>query len=224
MKLTIILLALIVWMCAGQIGWAQYTNDAPGLRADAPSGLSRPGGSEIWENNRIGQGFRQGATHVGLSVEGGFGVKLGGAFEAHDLALERFEIGYMLSDVVAKNHWFRGNWEILGQVFGGMQYDPSLHYVVGVTPVLRYNFITRTRCVPFLDLAAGFAATDIGEPDLGSVFEFNLHGGPGVHYFFNQNTALTLQYKFLHLSNAGTHLPNLGANVNMFSIGLTYFF
>ena len=42
-----------------------------------------------------------------------------------------------------------------------------------MTPIVRYNFSTGTRFVPFVDGGSGISLTDIKEPDLSTVFQFH---------------------------------------------------
>jgi hypothetical protein len=144
--------------------------------------------------------------------------------QAHDLALARVNFGWIFTDVVADQHWYRGNWELLAEVFAGAQYRPDIDYVVGIGPVLRYNFATGSRWVPFIDGTAGVTATSIRAADLSTAFEFNLQAGVGTHYFFRENLAATLQYRFLHLSDANLKAPNLGVNDSVIYIGLSWFY
>jgi lipid A 3-O-deacylase PagL len=65
---------------------------------------------------------------------------------------------------------------------------------------------------------------DIGRPDLGQPFEFNVQMGMGMHYFFRDNTAVTFQHRWLHFSDGGTSDVNKGVNTQMFEGGLTWFF
>jgi len=76
--------------------------------------------------------------------------------------------------------------------------------------------------MPFVEAGAGVSLTDI-DHDLTGRFQFNLQGGAGVHHFFNDRTAFTAQYRWLHFSNAGTKCPNNGVNTQMFHIGVTWF-
>lgn len=179
--------------------------------------------SGIWKDD-AGSGFRKGVTEIGFSVGGGLGSSIFGSVEAHDLALAKLCFGKVLSDVVAGDNWYSGNWEGVGEVFGGAQFNPREAYVIGLTPVLRYNFATGTRWVPFFDAGAGVTLTDIGRPDLGGVFQFNLQTGPGVHWFFRKDTVLTLQYRFMHISNASIQDPDHGVNTSVFYVGVSRFF
>jgi hypothetical protein len=179
--------------------------------------------SNLWQRG-IGEGFSSAAQT--LSVEAGIapGIATFGGREAHDLALLSLSYGHMLGGVIGEGHWYRGNFELRGELFGGGQYSPSSEWVIGLTPHLRYNFATSSRWIPFLDAGAGFTATGIGPPDLSGTFEFNLQGGTGVQWFFHENLAFTSEVKYLHMSCGGLHHPNLGVNNVAFIVGLTWSF
>lgn|SRR5581483_902526 len=194
------------------------------LRQDSNSQLtSPPPDKSLWAGD-VGDGFQRGAHELGLTAGFGLGMAAFGSSQAHDLALGTLNYGWMLTGVLGEDHWYRGNVELLGQVFGGEQVNPRRAWVAEGAALLRYNFATGTPCVPFAQLGAGAGGTDIGGPDLSTTFEFNVQGGLGVHYFFRRNAALTFQYRLLHLSNARIRSPNLGVNVNMFEAGVSWFF
>ena len=175
-------------------------------------------------NDRVVGGFRKGAMEANVSVGIGPGSAILGSTATHDIALAKLSLGRVVSNTRAEGRWYRGNWELLGEMFGGGQFEPNAAYLVGLTGVLRYNFVTSTRLVPFFDLGAGVSATDIGRPDLGSTFEFNTQIGGGLRWFFNAHAAITAQYRLLHLSNAGTAHPNGGVNTSMFYVGVSWIF
>jgi hypothetical protein len=168
--------------------------------------------------------FRKGSTELDISISGGVGMPIFGGREYHHWGLGLFEYGWMLSDMVAKDHWYRGNWELMANLFGGAQFYPDTAYVVGAGPMLRYNFLTGTRWIPFFSAGGGLTATDIHNGDLSTTFEFNLQAGPGLHVFLKDDLALTAQYRLIHISNAGTHSPNLGLNNSTLVAGLSWFF
>jgi hypothetical protein len=109
-------------------------------------------------------------------------------------------------------------------LFGGGQYSPSKEWVIGLTPHVRYDFATGTRLVPFFDGGAGVTATGIGPPDMSGTFEFNLQVTTGAYWFLRDDLAMTGEVSYMHMSCAGIHHPNLGANNVIFMIGLTWFF
>lgn len=198
---------------------SDLTVQAPATR----SGELTLDSSGVWQDE-VGQGFRKGVSEAGICLGVGVGASMFGSTQAHDLALTKLYFGRVFSGVVAGDSWYRGNWEFLGEAFGGAQFNPREAYVVGLTPVLRYNFATGTRWVPFFDAGAGVTLTDIGRPDLGGVFQFNLQTGPGVRYFVNEKTVLTFQFRFLHISNASIQDPDHGVNTSVFYVGVSRFF
>jgi hypothetical protein len=177
----------------------------------------------VWLNN-VGEGFRASAQSISLEAGTAAGIAILGGRQRHDLALGSISWGHMLGPVRGDDHWYGGNWEFRGELFGGPQYSPNANYVMGLAPHLRYDFTTGTRWVPFVDAGAGVSATGIGAPDLSGTFEFNLQGTVGAHYFIRNNLALTAEARYLHLSCAGMNSPNLGLNAVTRMIGLSWFF
>jgi len=177
----------------------------------------------IWQDG-VGNGFNFGSHSLSLSSGAGYGVRILGSKQSHDMWLSSLSYGYTLSDVRGDGHWYKGNWELRGELWGGIQFDPSNEWVIGLTPHLRYNFATGTPLVPYVDLGAGVSATSIREPDLGQTFEFNLQAAGGVHWFISANLSLDLEARFLHLSDAGSTVPNLGANTVSGLLGISWFF
>lgn len=179
--------------------------------------------SSIDTDELMFSGLKTRMEEVDFWIGAGPGMKVFGSEQAHDMALTGINYGWVLIDRIAGDKWYRGNCELLLELLGGVQFDPEDRHVIGASPLVRYNFTGNERLMPFLNLGAGVAETDIGEPDLSTRFEFILQGGGGVHYFFAPHKALTLQYRFLHLSNAGIDSPNLGVNTSMFIIGISWF-
>jgi hypothetical protein len=178
--------------------------------------------TSVWQGG-VGDGFRNGARNAGIAAGAGIGTAIFGSDKAHDLALAYASHGWIFTHVVGQG-WRRGNGEFRVELFGGAQIDPKLRYVVGFTPVVRYNFANDSPWVPFADFGVGLALTNIKGPDLSTTWEFNIAIGGGALYFFRQNRALSLQYRGVHLSNAGFDSPNHGTNTHMFLLGLNWFY
>jgi lipid A 3-O-deacylase len=177
----------------------------------------------IWAGE-IGSGFQLGAEMVTFEAGAQYGIAAFGGREEHHLALGSVSYGHMLTGVVGEDHWYRGNLELRAELFGGPQFSPDEDWLVGLTPHLRYDFATGTRWIPFVDVGAGVSATGIGRPDLGGTFEFNAQGAIGVHRVLRRNLALSFEARYMHISSAGIHEPNLGVNGVMGLVGLTWFF
>lgn len=174
----------------------------------------------IW-NGAPGEGFRSGVHQGGLTLGGGFASK--GGDRAHDIALAVARYGRLFGPV-GRDRWYGGNWEIGAEVFGGAQVAPSTAYIAGGAPMVRYNFATASRCIPFVEAGFGLLTTDIKGRDLSTTLQFKSEAGIGMHYFMREQTALTFEYHFFHLSNGGIKRPNGGVNLNFFAVGISRFF
>ena len=159
-----------------------------------------------------------------MALGGGVGSTIFGSSEAHDLVLGKLYLGRMMTGMIGKGDWYQGNVELMGELFGGREVSPRNGYVIGATPVLRYNFVRGTRWMPFLDIGFGPTATGIGHPDLDGIFQFNAQAGTGVDWFVRKDLAVTLQYRYIHLSDGGMTHPNLGVNTSVFYAGVSWFF
>jgi lipid A 3-O-deacylase len=182
-----------------------------------------PSNTNIWQNG-VGNGFKAGIKSITLSTGAGYGVRILGSRESHDLAMASVSYGDMLGSVNGEGHWYRGNWEFRGEFFSGAQFSPTDDWLAGLTPHLRYNFATGTHWMPFVDAGAGVSATSIGPPDLSHYFEFNLQAGTGVRWFIRDNMALSIEARYLHMSCAGLSTPNLGLNNVNGMVGVSWFF
>jgi hypothetical protein len=201
---------------------AQSASDAANIFSISALGLE-PGPRGIWENG-VGNGFRSTAQSLEVDFGATYGVKAFGSRQAHDLALASLSYGHMLGPVLGEGHWYQGNPELRLEAFTGAQFNPNSQWLVGLTPHLRYNFMTGTRYVPFFDAGAGVTATGIGAPDLSGTFEFNLQPGTGIEWFIRDNVALSVEARYVHWSCAGMNHPNLGLNGVTGMLGLAYFF
>jgi lipid A 3-O-deacylase len=179
--------------------------------------------NDIWEAG-IGEGFKAGAQSITLDVGALYGVTIFGGSQSHDMALASVAYGYMLTGVHGVGHWYAGNLEFRGELFGGGQFIPKADSFVGLTPHLRYDFATGTHWVPYLDLGAGLSATSISRPDLSGTFEFNLQLGTGVNWFIRKNLAIDVEARYVHFSDAGISRPNLGVNTVGVLAGVSWFF
>ena len=205
--------------------WSSSAQPSLSLTPDPPdeTPLQSPGSESIWEHG-VGEGFRCGAQSLTLSAGATYGFTTFGGKESHDLALCSLTYGVMLDNTVNKGHWYRGNIELRGQLFGGEQFSPRNEWLVGLTPHIRYNFATGSRWIPYIDGGAGVTLTSIREPDLGGVFQFNLQAAVGVERFLTDKVALTVQAGYLHMSSADIYTPNLGLNCVTGMAGVSFFF
>jgi lipid A 3-O-deacylase len=216
--------AVISTAITARLSSAQAQTQASSANAvpDATRGLTISN-TNIWENG-VGSGFKSGIQSISLSLGAGYGVQILGSRQSHDLALAGISYGYMLGSVEGEGHWYRGNWELRGELISGGQFSPTSDWLVGITPHLRYNFATGTHWIPYVDLGAGVSATSIGPPDLSHYFEFNLQAATGVRWFIRDNVALGIEARYLHMSCADINTPNLGLNNVNGMLSISWFF
>jgi lipid A 3-O-deacylase len=132
--------------------------------------------------------------------------------------------GYVVSDQHGPS-WLRGNFEVL--------FEPTLTIfesrgttstVVGAAALARWVFVGSGRFRPYVEGGAGvlFGETNLRQTDCD--VNFLLETGPGLLVFLSDSTALTLGYRFQHISNAGACRFNAGINSNALYVGVSHFF
>jgi len=190
-------------------------------RADGPGQGGGEGGSSL----RPEEGFQSGTWHLGL---------MGGYSISHKIFAPRsanvhyapllLQIGYTLTDVRGPFP-VRGSLEVIFEPTFMITTSPSTTFGEGASFLLRYNFVTGTRWVPFLDLGVGILHWNLRLPTiLETRFNFTLQTGPGLHYFATDHLAITGQVRLHHISNAGIESPNIGVNSTVYLLGVSYFF
>ncbi len=185
--------------------------------------LLDPPSPGIWVDG-VGEGYRASTQTISIEAGGAYGPRILGSQDHHYLALLSLSYGHMLGPVLGEDRFWRGNFELRVELFGGIQYIPDNEWLVGLTPHVRYSFATGSRWTPFLDIGLGTSLTDIGPPDLGSIFEFNIQGCAGFHWRLRDDLALTAEARYIHLSSAGISDRNSGLNSLVGMLGVTLFF
>jgi hypothetical protein len=190
-------------------------------RADDPGQGGGEGGSSL----RPEEGFQSGTWHLGLM--GGYSVShkifAPRSADVHFVPL-LLQIGYTLTDVRGPFP-VRGSLEVIFEPTFMITTTPSTTFGEGASLLLRYNFVTGTRWVPFLDLGMGILHWNLNLPTiLETRFNFTLQTGPGLHYFATDHLAITGQVRLHHISNAGIESPNIGVNSSVYLLGVSYFF
>jgi len=135
------------------------------------------------------------------------------------------QLGYMLWDVRGDG-WLRGNVELAGEGFGNAIFEGDGSYISGGTLWVRYNLVPQHShgLVPYAQAGGGFVSTDINHGIVGQPFNFNLGLALGARYFVGHNWALSLEYRYQHISNADLNKHNLGINAHGPILGVSYFF
>lgn len=113
------------------------------------------------------------------------------------------------------------------------QIEPFISYIsnprnnveAGTSFLLKAGFLPQTsKFQPFILAGVGMVYMTQHTRSQSTQFNFVEQAGLGMHYFFKKNTALTLQGRLRHLSNAGIRYPNTGINTYFVLTGISYQF
>lgn len=134
------------------------------------------------------------------------------------------QLGLVLTDEIGSGV-VAGNVELLLEPVAAHYYEPFSASAFGGSLMLKYNFLSFGRWMPFWDGGAGMLWTDLAPriPEQSTQFNFILQTGPGVSYFVSENFALTAGFRFHHISNSGIGERNIGLNAWLFNLGFSFF-
>ncbi len=94
----------------------------------------------------------------------------------------------------------------------------------GINPInLKWDFATRGSVVPYFELGGGTLFTNQEVPNFTSRVNFTSGAALGFH-FLGENHALSLEARYMHISNAGLGDLNPGINTVQFRLGIGKFF
>jgi hypothetical protein len=96
-------------------------------------------------------------------------------------------------------------------------------YGVGFNPLnLKWNFATRGRVVPYLELSGGTLFTTKDVPTSTDRINFTSGIALGTH-FLNESRNWSVEVRYMHISNAGLSDPNPGINTVQLRLGIGKF-
>lgn len=102
--------------------------------------------------------------------------------------------------------------------------DRRTAYAFGVAPLgLQINFRPRKKLQPFVNASGGMLYFDKQIPRaVGTRFLFTADLGAGLEFKLKNQRAITVGYKYLHLSNANRGFENPGFDQNLFYVGYSF--
>lgn len=131
--------------------------------------------------------------------------------------------GFFVSGEVGKGSWYQGRHEILVELPYHMAIDYGGRSMVGVYVVGHWRFTSQGKYVPYVLAGGGPLYVDLGLPTMGTRLCYSYQGGTGLQYFINKNTALNMEYRYHHISNAGTAEPNEPLNSTKILFGVSFY-
>lgn len=129
--------------------------------------------------------------------------------------------GRFLSDEVGKGSWYQGRHELLVELPYHMAVDHGGRSMVGGYLLGSWKFTGLKNAAPYVFAGGGPLYVDLGLPTMGTKLCFSYQGGTGLQYFINRETALNLEYRYHHISNAGTAEPNEPLNSSKILLGVS---
>jgi len=159
------------------------------------------------------------------TILSGYGITHRG-FGATRTQVQTFDtiarFGYFLSADIGSG-WYKGRHELLLELPLHLAVDPKISPMTGGYVLGCWKFTSLDEFVPYVFAGGGILYVDLGLPTMGSRLNFSYQGGTGLQYFIRKNTAVSLEYRYHHISNAGTATPNEPLNSSKILLGLSFF-
>lgn len=131
--------------------------------------------------------------------------------------------GRFLSDEVGQGSWYQGRHELLVELPFHLAVDREGRSMTGGYLLGSWKFTGLEGIKPYIFAGGGVLFVDLGLPTMGSRLDFSYQGGTGIQYFISKDTALMLEYRYHHVSNAGTASPNEPLNSSKVLLGISLF-
>lgn len=112
--------------------------------------------------------------------------------------------------------------ETTGSIIHGDHHDRDGEFAFSPL-ILDYRFDRGGFFVPFVNGGEGIVITTLDHLKIGGPLEFSTQAGGGFHLFFTEEQAITFDFRFRHISNAGIKDDNRGLNTFFFTVGLSRF-
>ncbi len=129
---------------------------------------------------------------------------------------------YPLTDPIGPA-WFRGRFEWQPELFLAVFDRQNVRPLFGVTPLqFRYLLEPLGRWSPYGFCGVGFLYSNINSRETRSDWNFNPQFGFGTLVTLSDAVSLLLEYRHIHISNAGLHENNSGLNAHTFLAGVSF--
>lgn len=137
-------------------------------------------------------------------------------------AIARF--GRFLSDEVGKGSWYQGRHELLMELPYHLAIDQNGRSMVGGYLLGSWKFTSLKDAAPYVFAGGGPLYVDLGLPTMGTKWCYSYQAGTGLQYFLDRKTALNVEYRYHHISNAGTAEPNEPLNSSKILFGVLVYY
>lgn len=118
----------------------------------------------------------------------------------------------------------KGKINFILEPFANTVLKPNDNIEAGCNFLLKYVFPLTDTFQPYIKAGEGISYMSQHTYEQSTQYNFLSQGAVGLHYFIKDNIALTVEYRYRHLSNAGIKHPNNGINTDFIIGGITLFF
>jgi len=133
-------------------------------------------------------------------------------------------LGWYLSDEIGKGSWYQGRHQLLVELPYHLAVDQGGRSMLGGYLLGSWKFTSLSHLKPYIFAGGGPVFVDLGLPSMGAKLNFSYQGGSGVQIPIAADTMLNLEYRYHHISNAGTASPNEPLNSSKFLLGLSWLY
>ena len=118
--------------------------------------------------------------------------------------------------------WYKGFHSTLFEFPVSLILNPGISSMIGINFLACYTFTVNDRLQPYIFGGGGPVYIFADIPGMGTKFNGNYQFGIGLEYFLNKQNHLLFEYRYHHISNAGTAEPNEPLNSSKLIIGITF--
>ncbi len=220
MTLVVVLLFSAFAIAQSQPTATQSTSDPKDKKSEKKSIDAKKDSKEVSPHTVVNKGN----WNLGAWVQGGSGI---GKHSDTQFIYFGGRIGKVLTPEIGPG-FLKGTFEYAVDVipYEFVKQPPFNAYGAGFNPaVLKWNFTSGKKIIPYLELAGGVLFTNRDVPVTTNTVNFTPQGGIGVHILrANKKQAVTANIKYLHVSNAKLATNNQGINAAViFGLGYTWF-
>lgn len=170
------------------------------------------------------------ATATGeLALLGGYGIthrNLGETRSEVQTIDGIFRYGHFLSGELATGSWYQVRHELLFELPLHLVVAPRTRLMTGFYLLGSWKFtgMKDLGLYPYAFGGGGPLYNDLGLASQGTRLNFSYQGGAGLQYLSDPGTAFLVEWRYHHVSNAGTAEPNEPLNSSKFLLGVAKFF
>ena len=117
-----------------------------------------------------------------------------------------------------------GRLDVVVEPFATVVTSPDTNAEVGTNFLLKYTIPIIDKIHLYVKGGAGVLYMSQHTEEQGTQYNFLPQGGGGFHFFINDTTAISCEYRYRHLSNAGIENPNDGIDTELILGGISFFF